>query len=95
MKRIPKTGDLLLLWNNVESRRNWPRTPLTAAISTDEGKTWGGFRDIDNRPGHDAAYPAAFFQGDEVVVTCYTRRTAGPRDAEVMLRIYALDQFYR
>ena len=94
VRRIPTSGDLLLLWNNVESHSNWPRTPLTAAISRDEGEIWECLRDIDNRPDRDAAYPAIFFQGDEVVVTYYTRPTAGPRDSEVMLRIYNVSQFY-
>ncbi len=94
IKRIPKTGDLLLLWNNVASRSNWPRTPLTAAISRDEGDTWTQFRDIDNRPDHDAAYPSVTFVGDEALVAYYSRSRKWKRDSEVTLRIYNIDQFY-
>ena len=94
LKRIPTTGDLLVLWNNVASASNWPRTPLTAAISRDEGETWENFQDIDNRPDHDAAYAAVHFQADEALVTYYTRSTAWARDCEVMLKIFNVEQFY-
>ena len=83
VKRIPTSGDLLVLWNNVASSSNWPRTPLTAAISRDEGKTWTNFRDIDNRPDYDAAYPSVTFVGDEALITYYSRPhevEAGCRD---------------
>ena len=43
IRRIPSTGDLLLIWNDhtnaIPSLKN-ARTPLTAAISQDEGQTW-------------------------------------------------------
>ena len=94
IKRIPTTGDLLLLWNNVPSDTNWPRTPLTAAVSRDEGETWTNLQDVDNRPDHDAAYAAVYFQGDEALVTYYTRNTAWARDAEVMLKVFGIGQFY-
>jgi sialidase-1 len=94
VKRIPTTGDLLLLWNNVASPSNWPRTPLTAAISKDEGETWTNFRDIDNRKDYDAAYPSVTFVGDEALVAYYSRSTKWKRDSEITLRIYKIDQFY-
>ena len=94
LKRIPTTGDLLLLWNNVASKSNWPRTPLTAAISKDEGESWGHFADIDNRADFDAAYPSVTFVGDEALVAYYSRSTKWARDAEVTLRIFDVAQFY-
>ena len=95
LTRIPSTDDLLLVWNNVESTSNWPRTPLTAAVSADEGATWGYIRDIDARPEYDAAYPHVFFQGDEAVVTYYTRLTrTWARDSEVALKIFPVEAFY-
>ena len=95
VKRIPATGDLLVLWNNVASPTNWPRTPLTAAISRDEGKTWTNFRDIDNRNDFDAAYPSVTFVGNEALVAFYTRSRKWKRDSQVTLRIYGIDQFYQ
>jgi sialidase-1 len=94
VKRIPTTGDLLLLWNNVASPSNWPRTPLSAVISKDEGKTWQNFRDLENRKDVDAAYPSVTFVGDEALVAYYSRSTSWKRDTEVTLRIYKIDQFY-
>lgn len=93
VKRIPTTGDLLLLWNNVASKSNWPRIPLTAAISRDEGATWTNFRDIDNRPNRDAAYPSVTFVDDEALIAYYSRSTKWKRDSEVALRIYQIEQF--
>ena len=94
IKRIPTTGDLLVLWNNVASKSNWPRTPLTVAISTDEGQSWRHVKDIDRREDHDAAYPSVTFVGDEALVTYYTRPTRWKRDSEVMLTIFNIEQFY-
>lgn len=50
LRRIPKTGDLLCIWNQVseeEIRRGYRRSRLTAAISKDEGSTWGNFKTIE------------------------------------------------
>jgi sialidase-1 len=94
MKYIPGTSDMLLLWNNVASHSNWPRTPLTAAISSDGGTTWGKLKDIDNRIDHDAAYAGLTFHGDEALITYYTRGTYWTRDTEIMLKVFKIDQFY-
>jgi sialidase-1 len=94
LKRIPTTGDILVLWNNVASKSNWPRIPLCSAISTDEGTTWRHVNDIDNRKGYDAAYPSVTFVGDEALVAYYSRSTKWKRDAEVTLRIFKTEQFY-
>ncbi|QDT65254.1 sialidase family protein [Calycomorphotria hydatis] len=95
VKRIPSTGDLLLLWNNVASSSNWPRTPLTAAISQDEGRSWGMFQDIDNRIGMDAAYPSVTFVGEEMLVGYYSRSRKWKRDSNVTLKIFKIDQLYQ
>ena len=94
VKRIPTTGDLLVLWNNVASSSNWPRTPLTAAISDDEGETWKQVQDLENRKDVDAAYPSVTFLGDEALVAYYSRSRKWKRDSEVTLRIYKIEQFY-
>ena len=56
LKRIPKTGDLLLIWNQVsreEIRRGHRRGRLSAAISTDEGRTWKNFKTLELSGGLD------------------------------------------
>jgi sialidase-1 len=93
LAHIPGTDRLLCLWNNVASSSNWPRNPLTAAISDDQGESWTHVQDIDDRTGYDAAYPAIFFQGDEVLITYYTRKSDGARDATVLLKVFRVDQF--
>ncbi|TWU26704.1 Sialidase precursor [Novipirellula galeiformis] len=94
LKRIPATGDLMVIWNNVSSSSNWPRTPLSVAISDDEAKTWKHVQDIDNRNNFEVAYPSATFVDDEVLVAYYSRDTKGSRGSEVTLRIYKTDQLY-
>ena len=59
IKRLP-TGDLLAIWNDHTNRpdeakkapkwANGRRTPLTAAISRDEGRTWTHVKNIEDDP---------------------------------------------
>ena len=94
LKRIPRTGDLLLVWNRVPSKTGSPRTPLTVAISKDDGETWGHVRHVESSPGTDAAYASAWFQDDEVLIAYYSRDRRWSRDSEITLRAYKLDQLY-
>ena len=69
--RIPSTGDLLLVWNRAQPDKpgsGGPRTPLTAAISRDDGKTWGNFKDLEPKTGPTHMYPALTFDGDTALV---------------------------
>lgn len=68
IRRIPATGDLLLVWNNASGNK---RTPLTAAISTDEGRTWKHIRDIESDAGRTYAYTSILFAQDRVLLTYY------------------------
>ena len=59
IKRLP-TGDLLAVWNDHTNRpdearkspkwANGRRTPLTTAISRDEGRTWMHVRNLEDSP---------------------------------------------
>ena len=52
--RIPKTGDLLCVWNQVsceEIRRGFQRGRLSAAISRDSGWTWENFKTLELQEG--------------------------------------------
>ncbi len=52
--RIPQTGDLLCVWNQVsrgEIQRGYWRSRLSAAISTDSGETWSHFKTIEISTG--------------------------------------------
>jgi Neuraminidase (sialidase) len=71
IERIPGTGDLLAVWNN--NLADDPdiaklRTPLTAAISKDEGKTWANVKTIESDPDGWYCYIAMEFVGDDVLL---------------------------
>ena len=54
LRRIPGTGDLLCVWNQVsgeEIRRGFRRGRLSAAISRDDGGTWENFKTIEESDG--------------------------------------------
>lgn len=67
MKRIPSTGDLLLVWNKSAHERY----PLSMALSSDDGGAWRQIRNLDAEPGHTYAYTSIEFSGDRVLFTYY------------------------
>jgi hypothetical protein len=74
ISRIPTTGELLAVWNNnpdTADAQNRNRTPLTAAISRDEGQSWGLFRNIEDAPGDAWAYPAVTWVGRDALLTYF------------------------
>ncbi|TVP98319.1 MAG: hypothetical protein EA381_12700 [Planctomycetaceae bacterium] len=71
IKRIPSTGDLLLVWNNhanAPAEIRGKRTPLTAAISKDDGKSWENIQNIWDDPHRHYCYIAIHFIDDQVVL---------------------------
>ncbi|MDX9754126.1 MAG: sialidase family protein, partial [bacterium] len=59
ISRVPWTGDLLMVWNNnpLGYKAGWQgRSPLTTALSRDEGKTWEEVRDIESIPQSGYGY---------------------------------------
>ena len=85
IKRIPKTGDLLMIWNHTAGPR---RVPLTAAISCDEGQTWGNFKNLEADEHQTYAYPSVTFVGDEALITYYCDHRS------LKLKIIPVDWFY-
>jgi sialidase-1 len=74
IRRIPATGDLLLVWNNTYESgagHGGKRTPLTAAVSSDEGRTWKHVRDLESDANRTYAYTSIQFVKDRVVLTYY------------------------
>ncbi len=73
--KIPKTGDLLLIWNNSLYDPDFDhcgkRTPLTTAISSDEGRTWENFKDIETDPDYEFTNPSCHFTSQGKVIIMY------------------------
>ena len=80
IKRLPSTGDLLVVWNNHEGRfdlknndKGWDgkRTPLATAISHDDGETWEGMRVLEDDPAGHFCYIAVYPLDDGTVLLGY------------------------
>lgn len=73
LTRIPGTNDLLMIWNHHYDAKFTShfgkRSPLTAAISQDHGKTWKHPRDIETDPRRAFSNPGCRFtrQGQAIV----------------------------
>ena len=105
LKRLPGTGDLLLIWNNAvpyaytpanSDSLHSPRNPLSCAVSRDEGKSWEHIQEIENRMGYASAYPSVSFIGEEAFVTYYSTVRSGivTEASEVKLKIFPVEWFY-
>ena len=79
--RIPQTGDLLLVWNdhkNIAEDLKGKRTPLTIAVSQDEGQTWRHVKNIEEDPEGWFCYTAIDFADDRVLLAyCAGNKTIG------------------
>ena len=80
VRRIPDTGDLLIIWNN-----NQIRTPLNCGISTDDGETWQHIKELEpmtewpKRCVH--AYPSLALLNGNAHITYYeARKHSDPAD---------------
>lgn len=71
IKRIPATGDLLAVWNNndgSDAKIEGKRTPLSIAISKDEGKSWENIKNLETDPDGWYCYTAMHFNDDDVLL---------------------------
>lgn len=79
VRRIPSTGDLLLIWNDnfqAGAGHGGKRTPLTVAISKDEGKTWINKKNVETGEGTETftsgySYISAAFDQGRVLLSYY------------------------
>ncbi|QDT40195.1 Sialidase A precursor [Gimesia alba] len=98
IERIPATGDLLLVWNNhrgIDPQRRGKRTPLTIAISKDEGKTWQQIRNLETNPNGWYCYTAIEFTKDGVLLGhCAGDRTKNNGLAESQITFIPLSVIY-
>lgn len=74
VKRIPSTGDLLLVRSSSGPKEPpHRRTPFVSVISTDDGATWTHERVIAGDPEDDYGYPGLTFVGDMALVVYHQR----------------------
>ena len=72
LRRIPATGDLLLIWNNTfieGADHGGKRTPLTAAISSDEGHTWTVVNNLESDTARTFSYISLTFVRDRALMS--------------------------
>ena len=71
IKSIPRAGDLLMVWNDhshIDPSLRGRRTPLTVAISRDDGKTWIHRKTLYDDPHGWYCYTAIDFAGNRVLL---------------------------
>ena len=98
IERIPKTGDLLLVWNNnyENSRDGGYRTPYNLAISKDEGKSWEKIKTIESDPDGWYCYTAIEFLDNHVLLGhCAGDRKGGHGLATTQITRLSLDWIYQ
>jgi sialidase-1 len=81
IRRIPATGDLLLIWNNVHDAaagHGGARTPLNTAISTDEGQTWRNIKVLEPDLQRTYSYTSVLFVRNRFLLTYWDN----PRNAD-------------
>ena len=74
IEKIPGSNDWLLVWNNNDGTNpviQNKRTPLTASISKDEGKTWVNVTNIQQDPDGWYCYIAIHFVNKQDVLLGY------------------------
>lgn len=82
IRTIPATGDLLLIWNSAYkpgAGHGGPRTPLSAAISSDEGQTWRNVKALETDPKLGFAYTSVLFHKDRALLSYYVQDPASGR----------------
>jgi len=71
LKRIPGSRDLMVIWNDhrhiAPTLRN-ARTPLSVAVSKDDGKTWSESKTLRDNPHGYYCYTAIEFIDDRVLI---------------------------
>jgi sialidase-1 len=97
----PKSGALVLIWNASRFDPKWfshqgKRTPLSAAVSKDGGKTWSPPRHIETDPARAFSNPGALFtRGGKLFVnywTCQYEPTGAMVGHPIDLKVAIVDE---
>ncbi len=99
LTRIPGSDDLLMIWNNTydaDFRSHFgKRSPLTAAISKDGGKTWRHVRDIETDPTRAFSNPGCRFTRNGQAILNYWTCEYKPdwaMQGKIDLRVAVIDK---
>jgi len=95
-KRIPNTGDLLLIRNpevNLQLSHQGYRTPLRCTISRDEGTTWEKAKDLEPDLSHTYCYVSLTFVEDMAILSYYVGTPRKPLESLRVARV-PIDWFY-
>ncbi|MHB8954291.1 MAG: sialidase family protein [Pirellulaceae bacterium] len=95
-ERIPQTGDILMVWNDhsVDPALGQKRTPLTVAISKDEGQTWERAKHIEEDPDGWFCYTALDFVGVRVLLAYCATGAGLPALSCTRVTYFNLDWVY-
>jgi sialidase-1 len=96
LRRVPATGDLLLVWNpmyDAGAGHGGKRTPLVAAFSTNEGQTWSAPRTLEDRTDQEYAYTSLTFFERRVLLSYYVADDSTGR-ISTRFRSLPLNWFY-
>lgn len=96
---MPNGKDLMIVWNNnpLGNQAGWQsRTPLTAAISRDDGKTWENFKNLADDPNSGYAYTSITFSGQRALLTYYHWQKGKPNfeGTDLVLQSVPIQWFY-
>jgi len=108
IKRLPGTGDLLAVWNDHSGQlapvhpaehsftsKSWGRTPLVAAISRDDARTWERHKLIESDPQRGFCYTAIHDTGAAVLLAyCCGGGDRGAVLQDLCIRRVTLDWLY-
>jgi Neuraminidase (sialidase) len=104
IERIPSTGDLLMVWNDhsgVEesfrsnATRGGKRTPLTVAISRDDGRSWIRKRNLLDDPDGWYCYIAIHFDGPRVLLGFVAGGSGLPPLSRTSIAVIDVKRLYR
>jgi sialidase-1 len=96
LRRIPSTGDLLLIWNHnyqAGAGHSGKRTPLNAAISKDDGQTWVNERILESDPTLTYSYTSLTFVRDRALLS-YWIGDSSKRQWSTQFRSLPVSWFY-
>jgi sialidase-1 len=96
LRRIPSTGDLVLIFNDTftpGAGHGGKRTPLTAAISSDEGLTWKNVGNFESDASKTFSYTSLTFVRDRAVMSYW--ESGEGRQLSCRFRSIPVGWFYR